>query len=154
MRIWRNRLKHCHRFWQPLESGVDVAVGVRVGVSAARMAPRRRLASGTFASAVRLVLGLPFRDTQCGMKFFEGDAGRALCRVQRLERFAFDAELLLIAQAWGLRIAEVPLIIEPPSTSSVRLLRDGAHMLTELARLRWWSWRGAYGERGQITKEV
>lgn len=139
-------------FLSALESGADLAIGVRVGVSAAHMAPRRRLASGIFSSAVRLVLGLPFRDTQCGMKFFEGETGRALCQVQRLERFAFDAELLLIAQAWGLRIAEVPLVIEPPSASTVRLLRDGAHMLTELARVRWWSWRGAYGDRRQVRE--
>ncbi len=137
-------------FLSAIESGAGLAIGARVGASAARMTPSRRLASAAFSGVVRLVLGLPVRDTQCGMKFFDGDVGRALCRAQRLERFAFDGELLMLAQAWGLRIAEVPLVIEPSSASTVRLLRDGAHMLIEIARARYLWWSGAYGGRPTI----
>lgn len=133
-------------FLNAISDGADVAIGVRTVISSTRPAPIRRVASTAFGHIARVVLGLPFRDTQCGMKAFKGDAGRALCRAQRLERFAFDAELLLIAQTWNLRVAEVPLDVEPPGASTVRLMRDGVRMLIELLHVRWMSSSGAYSE--------
>lgn len=133
-------------FLKAIGDGGDVAIGVRTVISSTRPAPTRRVASAAFSHIARVVLGLPFRDTQCGMKAFKGDAGRALCRAQRLERFAFDAELLLIARTWNLRVAEVPLDVEPPGASTVRLMRDGVRMLVEIVHVRWLAARGAYGQ--------
>lgn len=140
-------------FLSAIRGGADVAIGMRTLAGATQPTLARRLASAAFARIVRIVLGLPFRDTQCGMKAFDGDAGRELFQAQRLERFAFDAELLLIARAWGLRVAEVPIAVEPPGASTVRLVRDGLRMLVELAHVRWLAARGAYRRSSTASRD-
>jgi glycosyltransferase involved in cell wall biosynthesis len=134
-------------FLAAVDAGASVAIGVRQGADGATSSPVRRLASTAFAGLARTMLGLPFRDLQCGMKVFEGEAGRALFRAQHLDRFAFDSEVLMIARRWGLRIVEVPVVVRPQTSSTVRVVRDGSHMVAELARVRWNVMRGRY-DRG------
>jgi dolichyl-phosphate beta-glucosyltransferase len=127
-----------------MAEGAQVAIGTRK-VAGHRTGVVRRIASALFGRLARAVLSLPFSDTQCGMKVFEGSSGRSLFAAQRLHGFAFDAELLWLAERWRLRVVEVPLIVIPPASSTVRVLRDGSHMLWELLRVRWFALRGKYG---------
>ncbi len=53
----------------------------------------------------------------------------------------------MIARRWGLRIVEVPVVVRPQTSSTVRVVRDGSHMVAELARVRWNVMRGRY-DRG------
>jgi dolichyl-phosphate beta-glucosyltransferase len=53
------------------------------------------------------VRGVP--DTQCGFKALTREAAQPLFQAQQLEGWVFDAELLYLAQRWGLRIAQVPV---------------------------------------------
>ena len=128
-------------FLAAIDAGASVAIGVRHGATSS---PIRRLASTAFAGLARAALGLPFRDLQCGMKVFEGVAGRALFRAQHLDRFAFDSEVLMIAMRWGLRVVEVPVAVRPQTSSTVRVVRDGSRMVAELVRVRWNVIRGRY----------
>lgn len=102
------------------------------------------MTSAAFSRTARSVLGLPFPDLQCGMKVFEGDIGRELFRAQRLNGFAFDAEVLALAVRWGLRVEEVTVTVRPQTTSTVRVVRDGWRMLADLARVCWRMSRGEY----------
>lgn len=124
-------------FVEAIRGGADLAIGVRT--TAVEQAPSavRQISSSLFAQAARVALGLPFSDMQCGMKVFEGHVARSLFGAQQLERFAFDAELLAIAVRWGLRVVEVPVVVEPQTTSTVRVLRDGPRMLADVMRVRW-----------------
>uniref|UniRef100_A0A182QSL6 Dolichyl-phosphate beta-glucosyltransferase n=1 Tax=Anopheles farauti TaxID=69004 RepID=A0A182QSL6_9DIPT len=47
------------------------------------------------------------RDTQCGFKLVTRSAARKLFRVMHIERWAFDVELLFIAQSYKMPIEEV-----------------------------------------------
>lgn len=47
------------------------------------------------------------RDTQCGFKLFSRSAARTLFALMHVERWAFDVELLFLAQTHGLAIKEV-----------------------------------------------
>jgi len=60
-----------------------------------------------FNFVMRIITGLPFRDTQCGFKLFEAAAAREIFRRQRLDRFGFDVEVLFIAEHLGYRTSEV-----------------------------------------------
>ncbi len=53
-----------------------VAIGARLGSQAGAGSPLRRLASRVFNRVMRLLLGLPFHDTQCGLKGFRRERGR------------------------------------------------------------------------------
>ena len=53
--------------------------------------PGFREAAGKFFNCVmRLTVGLPIADTQCGFKLFRSDVARRIFSRQRLERFGFD----------------------------------------------------------------
>jgi dolichyl-phosphate beta-glucosyltransferase len=120
------------RLVRALDAGHDIAIGARVGGSGERvwlrgtepktittppvdMAPRwhvrrqRYLTGRAFAGLVRLVVGTPFADTQCGFKLFRAAAANTLFRQVRCDGWAFDVEVLALAGRAGLRVAEVPV---------------------------------------------
>jgi hypothetical protein len=79
---------------------------------------------------------LPFWDTQCGFKAFRLDVCRPILEAARLDGFAFDVELLLLAQRSGLRLREIPVRWNHSEGSKVSFLRDSRRMLREVLALR------------------
>lgn len=101
-----------------------------------------------FNLAVRFLAVPDIRDTQCGFKLFPGELGRALAAVQRIDGFAFDVELLLLARAWGAEIVEVPVRWRHVDESRVSPITHSAEMLFDLVRLGWRRARGDLRRRG------
>jgi dolichyl-phosphate beta-glucosyltransferase len=106
-----------------LRSGSSVVIGSR------RCPGARFLAEPT---AVRRVGGWVFRqaagmhvkdvaDTQCGYKFFEASVAKQLFGHTTLDGFAFDVELLALAQAWGIEVVEVPVRWSAEEGSTMRI---------------------------------
>ena len=89
-----------------------------------------------FNLLVRLTSGLPFWDTQCGFKAFRLDVCRPILEAARLDGFAFDVELLLLAQRAGLRLREIPVRWDHAEGSKVHFLHDSLRMLREVIALR------------------
>ena len=90
--------------------------GGRLGVTPSGY---RRLMSIGMRIASRLLLGLPYRDTQCGFKLFPRHLAFELFSQQRSASWVFDAELLVIARRSGLPIREVPVVWQPRGESRV-----------------------------------
>ena len=112
-----------------------VAIGVRPAASAtARFA--RSVASRGFNRLLRALLGLPFHDTQCGLKGFHQQAARAVFSRARVDGFAFDVEVLVLASRLGLAVAEVAVQAQHRPGSTVHLLGDSRRMLGEVWALR------------------
>jgi glycosyltransferase involved in cell wall biosynthesis len=110
--------------------------------------PRSREIAGIlFNWAVRLILGLPFGDTQCGFKAFARNRARILFEQQRIERFGFDPELLFLAKRHGLTVAEVPVRWAHDEGTRVHALRDGLRMVFDVFRIRWNSVLGRYSRQ-------
>ncbi len=125
----------------------DIAFGSRAiegSVVAIHQSWFRENSGKIFNRFVRLITGLPFRDTQCGFKLFKMSNCRALFEKQRLSRFGFDVELLYIARKWGLSMQEVPVLWRHASGSKVRFATDAPRMLLDLFAIRWNDWRGYY----------
>lgn len=126
----------------------DVAIGSR-GIEQGGRTPgflRRMLGEG-YNLLVRSILGLPYRDTQAGIKGFRLEAARQLFSRRTSTGFGFDAELLFIAHRRGMRIAEIPVRVSESHAqagSNVRLVRDPLRMLASLVRIRFDALRGAY----------
>jgi dolichyl-phosphate beta-glucosyltransferase len=93
---------------------------------------------------VRLVLGLRLHDTQCGFKLFDREKSQSIFERQILSGFAFDPELLFLAQRYGLRIREVPVRWSHSEGSKIRLFRDSSRMFVDLLRIRWNALTGRY----------
>ncbi len=99
--------------------------------------PRLRELSGKTFNLVLRLLGLTrFRDTQCGLKVFTREAAFRLFEQLSITGFAFDVELLLVAERLGLRVEEVPVEWRHVEESRVRPMRDGLAMLRDALRLR------------------
>lgn len=132
---------------QPLQSGYDVAIGSRalrpewIGVHQSHL---REFAGKLFNASVRRLIGLDFRDTQCGFKAFRRMAARKIFACQRIWGFGFDVEVLYLAQKFGFRTLEVPVHWDHSGVSSVHVLRDGLRMCADVLAIRWNDWRGNY----------
>lgn len=90
-----------------------------------------------FNRIVKLLVLDDFHDTQCGFKLFAGDIARELFGKAKVERFAFDVEILALAKQAGYRIQEVPVRWRNAPGSKVNPLIDSPQMLFDLCRIRW-----------------
>lgn len=126
---------------------LDVAIGARdlPGSAVDRGYGWARHVSGKGLSLLTgLAIGLPFRDSQCGLKAFRADVARDLFAVRTVDRFGFDFEILAAAVAAGLRIGRFPVCLTHHDDSRVRLVRDSIRMAADLWRVRRNLRRGAY----------
>lgn len=140
-----SRIENLDRFAEYASSSDVIIASRRIpGARIVRRQHRIRQTLGrTFPYLVRL-LALPgIADTQCGFKLFRREALAAIFSRQRIERFAFDIELLLLARRLGYRISEVPIDWDNPTQSTLRVGRDATRMFLDLMRLCW-----AYRIRG------
>jgi len=103
----------------------------------------REISGRAFNVVMRLVTGLPFRDTQCGFKLFRRDAAREIFPRQVEDGFSFDVEDLLIAQALDLRSIEVPVEWSNVEGTKVGLMQ-GIKSFADLVRIRARAVRGDY----------
>jgi dolichyl-phosphate beta-glucosyltransferase len=104
--------------------------------------PRHRdLMGRSFNVILRLLRLTGIRDTQCGFKLFPGELARALSGVQRLNGFAFDVELLLLADSWGFEIREIGVRWNHVEASRVMAMKHSREMFGDSLRLWWWKAR-------------
>ncbi len=118
----------------------DIAIGSRAldrRLISVHQSKLREFAGIVFNMVVRVVLGLPFSDTQCGFKAFMREPCTIVFQQQRIERFGFDPELLFIAKRHGLTIAEVPVRWAHDPGTRVAMLRDSLKMFAEVLGIRW-----------------
>lgn len=104
----------------------------------------RRVASSVFSFITATLVTGGFFDTQCGLKGFRGDIAESLFGLQRVDRFAFDVELLYLALKYGLEIKRIPVVLESNTTSSVRLGRDAVQTFIDVAKIKLNQMRGYY----------
>jgi dolichyl-phosphate beta-glucosyltransferase len=97
----------------------------------------RQFMGKTFNAFVRLLAVPGIHDTQCGFKLFRGDVARGLFADARIDRFAYDVEILYLARRRGIAIAEVPVLWFNSPESKVAVVKDSLRMLRDLLRIRW-----------------
>jgi dolichyl-phosphate beta-glucosyltransferase len=117
----------------------DVAIGSRAaaGATVQNANYQRVLMGRTFNRLVNSVTNVGIKDTQCGFKAFRTPVARLLFHLMVVERFAFDVEVLCLAQRLGLKICEVPVQWQGVDGSTVRHVSDSLSMAFDVARLRW-----------------
>ena len=90
----------------------------------------------TFNLLVRLITGLPYRDTQCGFKLIHKPSILPFLNELQVKRFAWDVEFLMFARAYHLEIAEVPIAWEHQEESRVNAIKDSSEMLFRVIQMR------------------
>jgi glycosyltransferase involved in cell wall biosynthesis len=99
---------------EAIKAGADVVIGARIsaeGMDFRRTQPRIRQISGhIFVLAQRLIVGLPYADTQCPFKLFTNQAAQLVYPEVHTNGWSFDVELLARARKHDLRIIELPVL--------------------------------------------
>jgi glycosyltransferase involved in cell wall biosynthesis len=113
----------------------------------------RRALSRIFAWLEKALFNLEWNDTQTGLKLFRAEVLRRAFPRVRVQRYAFDLELLVAASRFGYRILEVPVEVSFQRPGAGRIgLRAMVKMLWDLIaiyyRASFWRWL----EPGLTTK--
>jgi dolichyl-phosphate beta-glucosyltransferase len=118
---------------------VDVLVGNRQhsasNIIVSQSLLRRKMGQ-TFNRLLQSFAPVDIRDTQCGFKAFRKKAAREIFSRQKLDGFAFDVELLLLAKKLGFKTVDLPVEWVNSPESKVSILRDSMQMLGDAARVR------------------
>jgi dolichyl-phosphate beta-glucosyltransferase len=124
----------------------QVAIGSRAvdrSLVAVHQSPFREFSGRFFNVVMRLVTGLPFRDTQCGFKLFSREAAQAIFKRQQIEGFGFDVEDLMIARTLGLKAIEVGVRWANVEGTKVSLMA-GLRSFSDVLMVRWYQLTGRY----------
>ncbi len=98
-------LHHIRSLLASLEDGADIVIGVR---RLTRIHSGVRMYVSIFGNLLSRLILLPrISDTQCGFKGFTRQAAQKIFRVQQINGWGFDMEVLAIGKNWKLRIQEV-----------------------------------------------
>ncbi len=130
-----------------LAAGADIAIGSRwlkAELQTQRQSAFRQMAGRIFNALNRIILGLRFKDTQCGFKAFTRRAAQTILPLQRIERWGFDPEILFLARKFGFRVEEVAVLWGHSGDTRIHPLLDGARMFQEMVRIRWYDLTGRY----------
>jgi glycosyltransferase involved in cell wall biosynthesis len=142
-------MEEAERLFAAICGGADIAIGSRwleVKRQTLRQPLYRRFFGRCFNLVTRMIMALPFADTQCGFKAFTRQAAQTVFRLQRIERWGFDPEILFIATKRGYSIREVPVTWGHDERSRISYLKDGLKMLEELVFVRWNALTGVYSK--------
>ncbi len=142
-------IKEATKLFAAIRNGADIAIGSRWlkrDMQLRKQPLYRQLGSRGFNLALRTILRIPLKDTQCGFKAFTHSSAQMVFAPQKIERWGFDGEILYLGRKFGLRIEEVPVLWFHSSGTRLHPWRDGIHMLADVIRVRRNSMAGGYKE--------
>lgn len=146
-------IEESEKLFAALDAGAEVAMGSRwlqSELQTERQPLYRQLLGRMFNLVLRMILGLRFKDTQCGFKAFTRNAAETIFPRQQIDRWGFDPETLFLARKFHLKTVEVPVGWAHDNRSKINPLVDGVKMFWEMLRVRAYDLSGKY-ERPTFT---
>lgn len=150
-------IEEAPKLFRAIGEGADIAIGSRwlqAELQTERQPWHRQLFGRVFNLILRVVLGLKFKDTQCGFKAFNRRSAEIIFPLQKIERWGFDPELLFLAQKHRFKVVEVPVRWAHDEKSRISPLRDGIRMFVEVLKIRWNALGGAYSAGQSNRAEI
>ncbi len=146
-------IKEIEKLLPRFDEGFDIAIGSRSGRKGAPLL--RKIMAGGFSLLRGVVLGLPFKDTQCGFKAFSRKSVEEIFPLMEENwkkmkvhgaavNAGFDVETLFISRKKGLKIAEVEVAWHHVGTERVQAVSDSLDALKDIFRIRFNSLTGKY----------
>ena len=128
------------KMWPEFEKGVDVVIGsrdVKGAVLDPPQPPFRRFVGDCFRLVRKIIVGLwKIEDTQCGFKCFKKEVVERVFPKCKINRFAFDPEILILAKKMGYKIKEIPVYWKNDPNSKVRF-KSMIKMAVDLLKIKW-----------------
>jgi glycosyltransferase involved in cell wall biosynthesis len=113
-------LKLVSRYVEALQNADIVIASKWHPRSVVEMPLVRRLCSHSFNMLVRLLTGVNLRDTQAGLKAIRKSAFMDIFLRLAVKRYAFDVELLAVANLYGLKVVEMPVRLKMGASFRLR----------------------------------
>ena len=133
-------IEQIEKMWPYFEEGYEIVIGSRDIKGAVLDPPQnlfRRFVGEVFKYLRKIIVNLwEIEDSQCGFKCFKGEAAEKIFPKCKINRFAFDPEILLVGKKLGYKIKEVPVYWKNDPDSKVRL-KSMVKMLLDLLKIRW-----------------
>ena len=127
------------RFLARLEKDQDVVIGSRA-LPDSQVKIHQNFLRETMGKVFNLIAQRwafkGIHDSQCGFKCFRREAVQKLFSLQKLDGFSFDVEIVYLAQKFGLRLLELPVIWCNSAQSRVQVFRDPLMMFWDVLRIR------------------
>jgi glycosyltransferase involved in cell wall biosynthesis len=141
-------IEELEKFLGELKKGADIIIASRFvpGLKIAQpVLWYRKIMEKVFRILRKIILNSwKIEDTQCGFKVFRKSIAKKIFAMATIERFAFDSEIIFIAKKLGYRIKELPITLQNPKASSVRILFDPINMFFALVKIRAYDMTGKY----------
>ncbi len=121
--------KQIQRFLDGL-NGADIVIGSKWHPDSQVKVPLvRKMLSHAFNMLARLLTGVKVSDTQTGIKALKRQAFLDVFERLCVKRYAFDVELIVLAQIYGLKVKEIPVDLE---VTELFTFKSTWHMLKDL----------------------
>ena len=134
------RIEEIERFLVQIKNGYDIVIASRFLPGAKLIIPAkwyRKLAERIFRILRMLILNtFEIKDTQCGFKIFKRTVAKKIFSMSKINGFAFEAEIIFLAKKFGYKIKELPVLLQNPQESHVRIFKDPFIMFFDLIRIR------------------
>jgi len=131
------------------KQGFDIVIGSRDAKGAILDPPQpmiRRFLGEGFGLLTNIFAGTwGIADTQCGFKAMTAKAAQDIMPRCRIDRFAFDPEIILVARKLKYRVKEVGILWKNDTRSTVKVT-SMVKMFQDLLRIRWNAIKGVYGK--------
>lgn len=96
----------------------------------------RRLASKAFILLLSRSAGFSHSDSQSGIKIFRREAAREIFSLCTVNGWAFDFEVLMIAEKLGYSIREFPVRVINHRESKIHLVSDTLKMVSDVRKIK------------------
>jgi dolichyl-phosphate beta-glucosyltransferase len=144
-------IEELEKFIEEMKKGNDLVIASRFvpGLQVVRPVQFHRAVMEKAFRLIRMMItnNWKVKDTQCGFKVFRRQAAMDIFSRITVKRFAFDAEIIFIANKYNYRIKELPIHLQNPPSRSLRIFRDPMNMIWDLLRIRTNDWKGKYNSK-------
>ena len=98
----------------------------------------RKLMSKAYIKIISLLSGFSYTDSQCGIKAYKTDSAREIFSKCTVDGFAYDLEVLILADKLGMKVTEnaVKILNHTQSSSKVKPLSDSFKMISDVLRIK------------------
>ena len=140
-------MEQIEKFWPYFSEGYDIVIGsIELPGSVINESAQwyRRFLGKYSKYLIRVVAGLwDIHDSQRAFKLFTAKAANNIFSITKINRFAFDIEVLVLAKKFNYKIKELPVVWNNSGNSTVHL-SSYFQVLKDLFKIRWRLWTGKY----------
>lgn len=145
-------IEEVEKMWPFFSEGYDIVIGSRDALGAVLDPPQpmiRRFLGEGFGLLTNIIVGTwGIQDTQCGFKAMTAKAAKTILPLCKIDRFAFDPEILAVAKTKKIKIKEIPIHWKNDLRSTVKI-SSMVKMFEDLFRVRLNMIKGIYGTKSE-----